>query len=300
MFQYNFIIKNDRRVRAFLGISLKDFKNLLPQFESAYVNYKANYRKDERVRAVGGGRKSEVIDKPSKLLFLTLFFVRVYPTFDLLEGIFCLDKANLHHWITLGMQLLEKVVEEKIPLPARKCSSFEQLFERVPELRRHLVDATEQPINRPKYNQEFFYSGKKKRHTIKRQIIITPEKKLIGISKAVEGKRHDKQLERDTKYLCHAPPDTRRLTDTAYIDKETDKMYGITTVTPIKKPPNKELTLVQREFNTNLSSIRVRVEHVIGHLKFNRIFSDKVRYRKMDSNQISNIVGGLYNFKLGY
>lgn len=163
----------------------------------------------------------------------------------------------------------------------------------------HLTDATEQPINRPKYNQQFFYSGKKRRHTIKRQVLVTPAKKLIGISFAVEGKRHDKQLERDTKYLAHAPPKSRRLVDTAYKDETTDDLWDITTITPYKKHNGGDLTEGQKIFNTNLSSVRVRVEHVIGHLKFNKIFSDKVRYRKMDPNQISNIVGGLYNFKLG-
>lgn len=300
MFHYDFIIKKDRRLKAWIGMSLKNFKELLISFEEAYASHKQNFRMLERERSVGGGRKPVIFDKPSKLLFATLFFVRVYPTYDVLEGIFCLDKSNLHHWITLGMFLLEQVVGEKIPLPATKVSSFEELFKLVPELRRHLTDATEQPINRPKYNQQFFYSGKKKKHTIKRQVIVTPEKKLIGISFAVEGKRHDKQLERDSKYLAHAPPKARRLTDTAYPDKTTDTSWDITTVAPYKKPIGGELTNEQKIFNKNLSSVRVRVEHVIGHLKFNRIFSDKVRYRRIDPNRISNIVGGLYNFKLGY
>lgn len=290
----------DRRTKAWIGMTVKDFKLLLPKFEAAYNAQRENYRKDTRQRNIGGGRPPKIFDKPSKLLFATLFFIRVYPTFDLLEGIFCLDKSNLHHWITLGMSLVEDEVKEKLPITAEKTNNITDLLKLVPELRRHLTDATEQPINRPKYNQEFYYSGKKKRHTIKRQVIVTPNKKLIGISSAVEGKRHDKQLERDTRYLAHSPPGTRRLTDTAYADKTTDTLWGITTISPYKKPIGADLTEEQKIFNKNLSSIRVRVEHVIGHLKFNRIFSDKVRYRKMDPNQISNIVGGLYNFKLGY
>lgn len=300
MFHFNFIIKKDRRVKAWLGISLKDFRKLLQQYELAYKTYKEDYRKNERIRAVGGGRKSELFDKPSKLLFVTLFYIRVYPTFDLLEGIFCLDKANMHHWITLGMFLLEEILKEKVPLPAEKVSSFEELFKIVPDLKKHIPDATEQPINRPKYNEEHYYSGKKKRHTIKRQIVITPKKKLVSISIAVEGKRHDKQLERDTKYLCHAPPRSKRIADTAYADSTTDAIWDIETRTPMKKPPKGELTDEQKVYNKLLSSKRVKVEHVIGHLKYNRIFSDKIRYRKMSHDSIANIVGGLYNFKLGF
>lgn len=81
-------------------MSVKDFRRLLVKFEAAYNHHKETYRENDRLRKVGGGRKPEVFDKPSKLLFATLFFIRVYPTFDLLEGIFCLDKSNLHHWIT--------------------------------------------------------------------------------------------------------------------------------------------------------------------------------------------------------
>ena len=198
------------------------------------------------------------------------------------------------------MNLLEDILEAKIQLPAHRISSMEELLTEIPDLKRHIVDATEQPINRPKYNQKFYYSGKKKKHTIKRQIVITPDKKLVGISMTVEGKRHDKKLADDSNYLAHAPPDTRRLADTGYIDSDTDKLWGITTIHPHKKSYKRELSESQKIFNKNLSSIRVRVEHVIGHMKYNRIFSDKVRYRKIDHNQVANIVGGLYNFKLGY
>ncbi|MDR2528645.1 MAG: transposase family protein, partial [Synergistaceae bacterium] len=34
------------------------------------------------------------------------------------------------------------------------------------------MDVTESPIERPKRNQRKYYSGKKKRHTLKTQIII--------------------------------------------------------------------------------------------------------------------------------
>jgi hypothetical protein len=40
------------------------------------------------------------------------------------------------------------------------------------EISYYLIDATEQEINRPKKGQKKYYSGKKKKHTIKNQIII--------------------------------------------------------------------------------------------------------------------------------
>jgi hypothetical protein len=40
-----------------------------------------------------------------------------------------------------------------------------------------LIDVTETPIERPK--KKHFYSGKKKKHTLKTQIIVDKKKKLV-------------------------------------------------------------------------------------------------------------------------
>ncbi|PWF94190.1 hypothetical protein SMH99_26090 [Spiroplasma poulsonii] len=46
-----------------------------------------------------------------------------------------------------------------------------------------IIDATETPIQRPKKDKNQSYSGKKKKHTIKTQVIIEQEtKKIIATS----------------------------------------------------------------------------------------------------------------------
>jgi hypothetical protein len=248
------------------------------------------------LRKVGGGAKPKHFYKTSRLLFLVLLYIKAYPTYDLMEGIFELDKANIHRWIKLGFTALENILGERIPLPARKCSTMEELFRIVPELKEHIIDATEQPINRPKYGQEDFYSGKKKRHTIKRQIIVTPQKQLISISTSHFGKEHDKTIAEESYYLLHSPPDSLGLGDLGYQGLETAS-YQTLFVIPIKKRPKIPLTDGEKATNRAISSSRVRVEHVIAHLKYSRIFADKVRYRLPIHDSVSNIVGGLYNFK---
>jgi hypothetical protein len=298
MINYEYIITSERRIKAFINTNLDEFKALLPKFESELELLKYDSLKD-RIRSVGGGAKPKYFFKASRLLFLVLFYLKAYPTFDVLEGIFQLDKSNLHHWIKLGMRALENTVKHHIPLPAEKCNSIEELFIIIPELKEHITDATEQPINRPKYNQKEYYSGKKKRHTIKRQIIITPDKKLIAIGRVQLGKSNDKTIADESYYLLRAPPDSTGMFDLGY--KAIDTLgTNIKIVMPIKKKPKIPLTYAEKTTNKAISSVRVRVEHVIGHLKFNRIFADKVRYRLPIADEISNIVGGLYNFKKFY
>jgi hypothetical protein len=297
MIEYQFIWKKESRFRQCTGISRKDFLNLLLIFSVKYKEVRINkVNTIERVRAIGGGSKPKRFEKPSKLLFYTLFFLRTYPTFRLAEVIFHLEASNLHFWFHLGLEVLEKTVKYRIPLPAKteKVNKLGDLFHTVPLLKEHIVDATEQPTNRPKCDQKKYYSGKKKRHTKKRQIVITPNKKIISISRTVEGKKHDKKLADEDMYWIHAPPESKCISDGGYIG--LDKSSSLEVIQPYKKSPNEELNDIQKEQNKAISSLRVRVEHVIGKLKNFKIFSDKIRYRKNIDDLINNTVAGLYNF----
>ena len=55
------------------------------------------------------------------------------------------------------------------------------------------IDATEQGINRPKTGQKHWYSGKKKKHTIKHQIVVSKTGKIKAIGNSATGKTHDKK-----------------------------------------------------------------------------------------------------------
>jgi hypothetical protein len=54
-----------------------------------------------------------------------------------------------------------------------------------------LVDVTESPVERPKRRQKRWYSGKKKRHTIKTQIVICAKTKQVIAVFTACGRTHD-------------------------------------------------------------------------------------------------------------
>ena len=62
--------------------------------------------------------------------------------------------------------------------------------------------------------QKHFYSGKKKRHTLKTQIIVDKKKKLVVCTSFTNGKRHDFRLFKESG--VHVHPIIRSLTDTGY------------------------------------------------------------------------------------
>ena len=73
-----------------------------------------------------------------------------------------------------------------------------------------IIDCTEQPIQRPSRKQRCWYSGKKKRHTIKTEIVTTEMGRIVSISKPAPGRVHDLEIRRRGPPL---PSDSRVYAD---------------------------------------------------------------------------------------
>lgn len=57
-----------------------------------------------------------------------------------------------------------------------------------------VVDVTESPIERPVRKQKQFYSGKKKQHTFKSQLVVNLSTRMIVCTADGKGRRHDFRL----------------------------------------------------------------------------------------------------------
>lgn len=73
----------------------------------------------------------------------------------------------------------------KFRLPGKKSLLMGQVPETV------VVDVTESPIERPVRHQKQFYSGKKKQHTFKSQLVIDLSTRSIVCTAHGKGRRHD-------------------------------------------------------------------------------------------------------------
>ena len=181
-------------------------------------------------------------------------------------------------------------------LPARKPADVQTLLKECPALE-FIIDGTERPINRPKdaEKQKRYYSGKKKRHTVKNLYISDKETKRIhALSPTYEGKRHDKSIADAQQY--HFPEGSTLYKDTGFQGYEPEK---ITTVQPKKKPRGGQLTDSEKERNREISSQRIRVEHSIGGVKIYRIVRDIYRNRKSGyEDLVIETAVGLYNYRI--
>ena len=114
-----------------------------------------------------------------------------------------------------------------------------------------VVDVTESPLERPQSGQKHFYSGKKKRHTFKSQLVVDVSTHAIICTAYGKGRRHDFRLFHASRVRFHHQ--TEGLGDRGYqgIHKLHPKSQ-----TPRKKPRKAQLSLADRQYNRELAQRR--------------------------------------------
>jgi hypothetical protein len=171
----------------------------------------------------------------------------------------------------------------RIPGKKRLAQGFGQ-YEMV------VMDVTETPIERPKRKQKKFYSGKKKFHTLKCQVIIDKATLDIICLHFGQGRTHDFQLFKASG--VHFNPETKSLEDSGY---QGIARYHANSFIPQKKPKDGELSESDREYNRALGSERICIEHVNRRLKIFKILAQRYRNRRRRYGLRFNLIAALYN-----
>ena len=155
-----------------------------------------------------------------------------------------------------------------------------------------VMDVTETPIERPKHRQRQFYSGKKRRHTLKCQIVLELESGLIVCTFFGKGRRHDFKLYQASG--VRFAPETETLQDKGY--QGIQKLH-VNSRLPHKKPRGGQLSRAQKADNRALAQRRVLIEQVNRRLKIFRILSERYRNRRRRFGLRCNLIAALYNYE---
>ena len=138
-----------------------------------YSGYHAK-RKENRKRKYGAIGRPFKFDIENRFLMLLVYY-RLYITYTLASFLFDLDQSN----ICRDIQKIESLISECVPIPQKTYNITKrlQMPEEVEEyFRRFLsfIDYTEQHIPRPesKERSRLYFSGKKKKHTVKTQLMV--------------------------------------------------------------------------------------------------------------------------------
>lgn len=304
------LIRNKRYFQRFVGLDFKKFEILEKRIEKIYIKIMdENSNKEGRKRSSGGGRKSKANGVGEKLI-ITLLYYKLYMTQEFLAWISGIDQSNISRIITLMSQIIEEAADPMLkhyleeaknaaPAGKRYISNMTEFLRQFPDFEEIAIDATENSINRPKDKEtnKKFYSGKKKKHSMKTQITVSYTGKILDVSDSYPGSKHDKVMLDAEKTIDKTTRYSRCFVDKGYlgIDKEhKDKNILV----PFKKPKGGELTQFQKDINRYLGGKRIVVEHVFGKLKNNKIISTTFRGPRSRFNQTFRNIAALWNFKL--
>lgn len=297
MLHYSALRDHPVKFLAMTGYTTTEFEALLPSFTSQFTQFVQSQTlrgQPRQQRAYTTYRNGVLPTIEDKLLFI-LVYLKQATTQEVHANLFGMHQPDANRWLHLLHPLLNQALANLGELPVREADALSLEAE---EGALYFHDGTERPIQRPQdtQDQRLYYSGKKKQHTLKNNVIIDASCKVRFLTATCEGKKHDKRVADDVAYPI--PQGSTLCQDTGF---QGFSLEGVCILQPKKKPRGQSLSVKDRLTNRWISSLRIRIEHAIGGVKRYRIVKDKLRNWKTGfRDQVMETCCGLHNFRLRF
>lgn len=255
----------------------------------------ARHHRPGRRRAVGAGHPTAL--DPTDRVLLAVVWLRVYPTHAVLGYLFGVSESAARRLLGWTLPVLAAAGKDTMRMPdpgkyARK--TLPALLRDTPALA-VLADTFEQPTHRPKRRQRAYYSGKKKRHTLKSQVGIDEDTgRVVHVPPSAPGPTADLTLLKRSRLLGCLPKGVGLIGDKAYIGA-ADLRPGVVCATPRRKPRGKPHPPESRRYNRAVSRRRIVVEHAIRRLRVFQALTQVNRHGRTKHEQRVRAVAGLVN-----
>lgn len=269
LYTKNIIDKLSReKFNRFLGLDRAVFQLMIITIESAYKNKHKNR-----------GRHSKLT--PYDMVVLFLLYIRQYNPMEDYAVLYGVSKSVICECIHFVLKTLLK--NKNFTLFGKQSITKDSSENR-------LIDVTEIRIERPKYNQSKNYSGKRKYHTMKIQIIRGTDTGFIYEIEIGLGAEHDFHLFKRT--FEGSPENVTYTADLGYLG--IDKVHKNSKI-PKKNSKNHKLTEEEIEYNKELAKDRIFIEHTNGWIKRFKILSTRFRNNLAFFSKFSVLICALFN-----
>jgi transposase len=281
MITYRELINKPRVFKSLTGVTVSEFDELYDKVQPLWFNNEIErLSQRERKRAIGGGRDYTL--KLKERLLMTLVWLKLYLTVDALGFFFGVSGSTASRNTRNILPVLRQLGDESLgwPEPPKRGQgkNIEQALHDYPDLLA-IVDTTEQRVRRSSdaQIQREHYSGKKKCHTRKTQIIVNQQGRIRDVSASTPGRVHDLEHFRQSGAAPRIPRQVGVAGDAGYqgLHHELpDHSVGTTH----KARRNHPLTEDEKAINREFSSMRIIVENTLCELKHFRALSERFRH----------------------
>jgi hypothetical protein len=283
--------------KSFTGLAVSEFDVIVKEIESKYDEHERKRLSNrKRERDIGAGRPFKL--KAKERFLMLLVYYRLYITFTLSGFLFDLDQSN----ICRDISMLEPLIKRCIPLPkklykrTRRLRTIDEVEDYFPGFKA-FIDSSEQEIPRPKNKRrrKSYYSGKKKKHTIKTQYMVNSEGTILHKTGHDRGRIHDYEVYKNKHPIT--PPQVENVLDLGYLGVKND-FPTVKYALPFKKKRKSELSNEEKRHNRKHSKLRIIAEHTVSRIKKFGIMGTKFRNKLVRYDHASDIVSGLVNFRI--
>ena len=143
------------------------------------------------------------------------------------------------------------------------------------------------------------HSGKKKQHTLKSQLAVDEEGRIVDVAASVRGPTADLTLLEQSGLLERLPPGVGGLGDLAYVGIAALHPAGVGAA-PRRKPRGRPRPPEDILYNTAFSRRRIVVEHSIGWARRFQSLSQTDRNHRRGHTARVCAVAGLINRRLDH
>ena len=273
--------KRPRILKGFAGVTAQEFEEMEAKAEPLWQEQEfKRLNRPDRKRAIGGGLQKTLPFREQ--LLLTLVWLRLYLVLEALGYLFGVDKSTASRYTHSVLPVLRQVGEATLgwPEPPKRGhgKQLEQVWQEQPDLLAY-VDATEQRIRRSSRDeqQKEDYSGKKRQHTRKTQLIVNEDGIVRDLSQSSPGSKHDRKHFRDSGAAAKIPKETTVGGDLGYQGIQDD-LPDHSVIIPFKKSKLQPLTPEEHLLNQEFARGRIIVENTICQFKHFRVLADRFRH----------------------
>src|SRR5262245_46077446 len=239
IFRREHLSKHPSVFRSMTGLTVDAFDLMLPDLLAAFAaDRRRRLDRPGRRRAFGGGDDFDLA--VADQLLLTVVWLRHSPTPECLGYRFGVSDSTARRAVRRCLPLLEQSGPDTMRLPdpgKGKRRDLPALLQQTPA--RAVILATfEQRTYRPKRQQRASYSGKKRAHTLKSQVAVGAEGRVVDGGESRPGPWADRKVFRRSGLAgrrARAGVGVGALGDRAYLGID-GLVQGLRGATPRRKP----------------------------------------------------------------
>lgn len=285
-------IKATDKYRILTSLEAEEYELLLSHFDKKVRKKQKKYtmKGKQRKRSPNKEQKNSSLYGSRKKLDFVLMYLKENPNQAFYGYTYGLSQSKVSEWLSFLLPVLGESLKQMGFEAAYGCIYVHKSIED-----EYLIgDIVERNIPKRSCHkaQKEEYSGKKKCHTIKHYGLCDESGYIHFLSPSYDGSVHDKTIWDD---LSVKTAGQNLLMDLGFLGAENDR---IDVILPFKKPKKGKLSIIQKQLNQALNSLRVTIEHAFGSIKRLKIIREKIRLKGYDKREIvMKIAVALHNFR---